>query len=145
MANLTQPVLKFNRHTYTNDELIHNYVQIHCSDHLTTALQSDYSFKKVSPFIQIEFHNDSNVIDIGNTVKDYLISGNILNYHFFYYIMSFYHNIDISESDYSIKVMDMNITMREFTRNDIIEITHDGYNIKTNLDEEAEDQDLVDS
>lgn len=86
------------------------------------------TYKKQSPFIQLEIHTDNDTrFDIGSSVKEYLIPGNIFDTDFYVYILQKYHNHTLTNTNYTVKCMDTNINMNTFESNQIITITEDGY------------------
>ena len=106
-----------------NDNIEQNkFIQIHDDDDIREKLDSLAEFSTSAPFIQVEFHDESNVIDITQDVKDYCVDGNVLDSAFFRYILDSNHKFKITNDTYTIKIMDATISMKTVESSQVITI-----------------------
>lgn len=108
-------------------------VELHNNSDIIGKVEHNDLYKHVSPFIQIEIHiKDGDIFDIGQIIKEFLVSGNILDHHFFTYIMQHSRKYSLSNKEYSIKCMDQNINMVTIEKTSSIMLTDDGYTVEDN-------------
>lgn len=85
----------------------------------------------VTPFMGFEIIFRENSINIKDTLEKFCVNGNQLDFIFFKAFMKKFYNEDIDD-DYSITLLDNNCVMKKVTKEKIINITNDGYDISEN-------------
>lgn len=112
MENRDEYLIYYNATSVVDNIQYNKFVQIHENDDVLVKIDSAENIAKESPFIQVEYHGNNEIIDITQNIKDYCVEGNILNRAYFEYILFTNHNISINnETTFVIKIMDANINM----------------------------------
>ena len=118
-------VVFYNNYTITienNKKTIANkYIQYQTYED-TQIERTQGEYVKQNPFIQLEIHYENNVLDVTSICKPFMIPDNVFDSDFFQFICKYYHNIDISQSDFTIHYMDSSIMQNTITKESGIRI-----------------------
>ena len=82
-----------------------------------------------NPFMQITVENDTEQIDITDSLKHFCVEGNRMNYEFFHLFINYTFSTELF-SDYKISIMDKEFNMLEVDASQTIVFGSRGYNIE---------------
>ena len=85
-----------------------------------------FGFLKDKPFLQVEYQDQSKRLDIHLKLKPFYINrSRILDYKFLHWFINKYYNYDITNRDYQINIIDINVNMLVLTDKDYIILRND--------------------